>query len=220
MLETTIRAIDDRADIEWKYARSKLYMEYIRDGKNIFSGIFIFVFLGNALPVPLNILPSPTSMIEFFKRIKQMIICKKSSLNKEDKSSVKHTEGHFLHINMGQVNGKSSIGSADFKNEKIFNRKHTMTYNENLTYKMVIERVIRRFLLYYNDNHIGLNEVKDGSEFREVKNDIISFRFEVSHQIDLLEEMQNSLIDSINTLNENMDECFDIKSIKNYLNKP
>jgi hypothetical protein len=36
MLEKTIENIDDRADIEWKFARSKLYMKYIRDGKNRF----------------------------------------------------------------------------------------------------------------------------------------------------------------------------------------
>ena len=34
MLEQSIDKIDDRADIEWKFARSKLYMEYIRDGKS------------------------------------------------------------------------------------------------------------------------------------------------------------------------------------------
>ena len=33
MLEESIDQIDDRADIEWKFARSKLYMEYIRQGK-------------------------------------------------------------------------------------------------------------------------------------------------------------------------------------------
>ena len=33
MLERTIEDIDDRADIEWKYARSKLYIEYVRAGK-------------------------------------------------------------------------------------------------------------------------------------------------------------------------------------------
>jgi hypothetical protein len=36
MLEGTIEKIDDRADIEWKFARSKLYMEYIRNGNNRF----------------------------------------------------------------------------------------------------------------------------------------------------------------------------------------
>jgi hypothetical protein len=34
MLEQSIDKIDDRADIEWKFARSKLYMEYIREGKS------------------------------------------------------------------------------------------------------------------------------------------------------------------------------------------
>ncbi len=32
MLEVTIWDIDASADIEWKFARSKLYMEYIRNG--------------------------------------------------------------------------------------------------------------------------------------------------------------------------------------------
>jgi hypothetical protein len=33
MMEETIDTIDDRADVEWKFARSRLYMEFIRDGK-------------------------------------------------------------------------------------------------------------------------------------------------------------------------------------------
>jgi len=34
MMEGTIDTIDDRADVEWKFARSRLYMEYVRDGKS------------------------------------------------------------------------------------------------------------------------------------------------------------------------------------------
>ena len=37
MMEETIETIDDRADVEWKFARSRLYMEYIRDGNHSFS---------------------------------------------------------------------------------------------------------------------------------------------------------------------------------------
>ena len=33
MMGKTIDTIDDRADVEWKFARSRLYMEHIRDGK-------------------------------------------------------------------------------------------------------------------------------------------------------------------------------------------
>ncbi|CAF4303111.1 unnamed protein product [Rotaria sp. Silwood2] len=35
MMGKTIDIIDDRADVEWKFARSRLYMEYIRDGDRI-----------------------------------------------------------------------------------------------------------------------------------------------------------------------------------------
>jgi len=36
MLEETIIKIDAHSDIEWKFARSRLYMQYIREGKNRF----------------------------------------------------------------------------------------------------------------------------------------------------------------------------------------
>ena len=37
MMEETIETIDDRADVEWKFARSRLYMEYIRDGNHPYT---------------------------------------------------------------------------------------------------------------------------------------------------------------------------------------
>ena len=49
MFEETIEDIDDRADIEWKFARSKLYMEFIRTGKTRFSVV-------HSSPIVLNIL--------------------------------------------------------------------------------------------------------------------------------------------------------------------
>lgn len=38
----------DAADVEWKFARSKLYLSYFREGLT--------------LPVPFNILPSPKAI--------------------------------------------------------------------------------------------------------------------------------------------------------------
>lgn len=72
MLEETIDEIDDRADIEWEFARSKLYMEYIRDGKfdlQTKQKSFIRFDLGNSLPVPLNIIPSPASIIRLYEQM-------------------------------------------------------------------------------------------------------------------------------------------------------
>ena len=37
MMSKSYETIEEHADVEWKFARSKLYMEYIKDGKTIFS---------------------------------------------------------------------------------------------------------------------------------------------------------------------------------------
>ena len=61
-----------------------------------------------------------------------------------------------------------------FKNEKIFDRRTSYVIHETLTYKIVIERIVKRFLLYYKHKHSGLDEDKDGFEFKEIKNDYFS----------------------------------------------
>ena len=225
MLEETIEEIDDRADIEWKFARSKLYMEYIREGHNRFLFLMIlivFIFLGNTLPVPLNLCPSPTSIANVFHRIKRLIISNQSSHTNE-KINVKEKKAeNLLHINMGRIvnnvnNHKS--GAHESQKEKVFNRKRSFAINnEKLTYKVVIERIVKRFLLYYKNSHIGLEDEKDKSEFREVKNDIASFRFEVSYQIDILEETTSTILQSMNKFDENLNGYFDVEQMKQHLN--
>lgn len=44
------------SDIEWKFSRSKLFMEYIEDG--------------STLPVPLNLIPTPKSVMLLFRQAK------------------------------------------------------------------------------------------------------------------------------------------------------
>ena len=46
--------LQHHSDIEWKFARSKLYMEYIKEGFT--------------LPVPLNLLPTPVSTYNSIKK--------------------------------------------------------------------------------------------------------------------------------------------------------
>ena len=55
MMTTSYRDIESRADIEWKYARSRLWMTYIEDG--------------STLPPPLNLLPSVKWLIRFLASI-------------------------------------------------------------------------------------------------------------------------------------------------------
>ncbi|KAM5224662.1 LOW QUALITY PROTEIN: short transient receptor potential channel 2-like [Hipposideros larvatus] len=60
MITNSFQKIEDDADVEWKFARSKLYLSYFREGLT--------------LPVPFNILPSPKAVF-YFLRIFLFICC-------------------------------------------------------------------------------------------------------------------------------------------------
>jgi hypothetical protein len=51
------------SDIEWKFAKSKLYMEYIKQGFT--------------LPVPLNLIPTPLDTFHFIKSIIKKVLNRK-----------------------------------------------------------------------------------------------------------------------------------------------
>ncbi|CAF3685962.1 unnamed protein product [Adineta steineri] len=211
MLEKTIEDIDDRADIEWKFARSKLYMEYIRDG--------------DALPVPLNIFPSPTSIIKFVNRIKQMIIMKKFIQNESTKKTTGIKSEYSLHLNITNNHNNNNDNSVDddpesvsFNNEHILKRKQSYVSNKTLTYKIVIERVIKRFLLYYKDPRLGLTETSDAFQVKEIKNDISSLHYELSNVIDEVDDMCSSLIQPMNKFNQDLSKCFNFEQIQQHLN--
>ncbi|XP_073719224.1 short transient receptor potential channel 2 [Misgurnus anguillicaudatus] len=61
MISNSFQKIEDDADVEWKFARSKLYLSYFREGLT--------------MPVPFNIIPSPKSLFYFIRNIFQKICC-------------------------------------------------------------------------------------------------------------------------------------------------
>ncbi|KAB1272937.1 Short transient receptor potential channel 2 [Camelus dromedarius] len=61
MITNSFQKIEDDADVEWKFARSKLYLSYFREGLT--------------LPVPFNILPSPKAIFYLLRRIFRFICC-------------------------------------------------------------------------------------------------------------------------------------------------
>uniref|UniRef100_A0A672L4P5 Transient receptor potential cation channel subfamily C member 2a n=1 Tax=Sinocyclocheilus grahami TaxID=75366 RepID=A0A672L4P5_SINGR len=61
MISNSFQRIEDDADVEWKFARSKLYLSYIREGLT--------------MPVPFNIIPSPKAPFYTLRSICQMICC-------------------------------------------------------------------------------------------------------------------------------------------------
>ncbi|XP_053702837.1 short transient receptor potential channel 2-like [Synchiropus splendidus] len=61
MITNSFQKIEDDADVEWKFARSKLYLSYFREGLT--------------MPVPFNIIPSPKAVFYIFRGIFRRICC-------------------------------------------------------------------------------------------------------------------------------------------------
>jgi hypothetical protein len=146
-----------------------------------------------------------------------MIALKKFSWSHENKNSVKNEDRYSIHLNLTRgINHNTE--SDGFKNQTIFKRKQSHVSIESLTYKIVIERVVKRFLLYYKDPRINLNDAKNISELKEIRNDVSSFRSEISNGIDEIDDMRASLTQSMSKFNEKLNGCFDLKQIQQHLN--
>uniref|UniRef100_A0A674IDV9 Transient receptor ion channel domain-containing protein n=1 Tax=Terrapene triunguis TaxID=2587831 RepID=A0A674IDV9_9SAUR len=63
MITNSFQKIEDDADVEWKFARSKLYLSYFREGLT--------------LPVPFNVIPTPKSLFYSVRGIVRFVCCSK-----------------------------------------------------------------------------------------------------------------------------------------------
>ncbi|XP_072550856.1 short transient receptor potential channel 6 [Salminus brasiliensis] len=60
MINSSFQEIEDDADVEWKFARAKLWFSYFEEG--------------GTLPVPFNLVPSPKSVVSLASKIKQLLL--------------------------------------------------------------------------------------------------------------------------------------------------
>ncbi|XP_041920288.1 short transient receptor potential channel 4-like isoform X1 [Alosa sapidissima] len=131
MMNNSYQHIADHADIEWKFARTKLWMSYFEEG--------------GTLPPPFNIIPSPKSGWYFIQWIRRNIFKKRDKLTE--------TFG--------------SLGRKAAENVRI---KHQ--------YQEVLRSLVKRYvaaMIRDAKTEEGLTE----ENFKELKQDISSFRYEV-----------------------------------------
>ncbi|XP_069826045.1 short transient receptor potential channel 4-like isoform X2 [Dendropsophus ebraccatus] len=132
MMNNSYQLIADHADIEWKFARTKLWMSYFEEG--------------GTLPTPFNIIPSPKTLWYLCKWVQKQI-CKKYTKKKPE-----------------------SFGALGRRAADNF-RKHNQ-------YQEVMRNLVKRYvaaMIRDAKTEEGLTE----ENFKELKQDISSFRFEV-----------------------------------------
>ncbi|XP_036005488.1 short transient receptor potential channel 4b [Fundulus heteroclitus] len=132
MMNNSYQHIADHADIEWKFARTKLWISYFEEG--------------GTLPSPFNIIPSPKSVYYLLKWIKSNVF-KKSSRKSFDTFE--------------------SLGLRAAENVRL-----------NREYQEVLKSLVKRYvaaMIRDAKTEEGLTE----ENFKELKQDISSFRYEV-----------------------------------------
>ncbi|KFW80041.1 Short transient receptor potential channel 6, partial [Manacus vitellinus] len=168
MINSSFQEIEDDADVEWKFARAKLWFSYFEEGRT--------------LPVPFNLVPSPKSLLYLLIRIKKCIskpfLCQKKNfqedaeMNKSDVSTLLWSLGHV------RSRKQSSIRSSDEIHLNSLN-------NPPRQYQKIMKRLIKRYVLKAQIDKES-DEVNEG-ELKEIKQDISSLRYEL-----LEEKSQNS----------------------------
>ncbi|XP_007424795.1 short transient receptor potential channel 7 [Python bivittatus] len=152
MINNSYQEIEEDADVEWKFARAKLWLSYFDEGRT--------------LPAPFNLVPSPKSFYYLIMRIKMCLIklCKSKAKNCEN-----DLEMGMLNSKLRKVRFESSTPKSDFTLKN--------AYNKPTRYQKIMKRLIKRYVLKAQVDREN-DEVNEG-ELKEIKQDISSLRYEL-----------------------------------------
>ncbi|XP_033615888.1 short transient receptor potential channel 3 isoform X1 [Fukomys damarensis] len=150
MINSSYQEIEDDSDVEWKFARSKLWLSYFDDGKT--------------LPPPFSLVPSPKSFVYFIMRIINFSKCRRRRLQKD--------------LEMGMGNSKSRLNLFTQSNSRVFeSHSFNSILNQPTRYQQIMKRLIKRYVLKAQVDKEN-DEVNEG-ELKEIKQDISSLRYEL-----------------------------------------
>ncbi|XP_043851591.1 short transient receptor potential channel 6 isoform X2 [Dromiciops gliroides] len=118
MINNSFQEIEDDADVEWKFARAKLWFSYFEEGRT--------------LPVPFNLVPSPKSLFYLLLKLKKWI----------SELFWGHKNGFEEDAEMNKLghSKQSSIRSSEDLHLNSFN-------NPPRQYQKIMKRLIKRYVL-------------------------------------------------------------------------
>ncbi|KAK0137199.1 Short transient receptor potential channel 7 [Merluccius polli] len=180
MINSSYQEIEEDADVEWKFARAKLWLSYFDEGRT--------------LPVPFNLVPSPKSFYYLVLRIKAGLVrlCKANSgrhdnevemgmLNSRQKRGVCAPETHQAPHQIPAIITSVSLCSPPLSSHRL---SPLVPSPSSRLWQKIMKRLIKRYVLKAQVDREN-DEVNEG-ELKEIKQDISSLRYE------LLEEKSQS----------------------------
>uniref|UniRef100_A0A3P9PKC0 Transient receptor potential cation channel, subfamily C, member 6b n=1 Tax=Poecilia reticulata TaxID=8081 RepID=A0A3P9PKC0_POERE len=168
MFNSSFQEIEDDADVEWKFARAKLWFSYFEHG--------------STLPVPFNLVPSPKSVVSFLLGIKTLIgssrKSKENSNNDMDRKNVRHLLQNDVRITICLMSNSTLVLLWVYR-----------------CYNKVMNCLIKRYIFKAQRDKDN-DEVNEG-ELREIKQDISSLRYELlergNHDLNTLADLVRQL---------------------------
>lgn len=154
--------------MEWKFARSRLYMEFIKDG--------------STLPVPFNIIPSPKSFLYIIKhiakncktiKVPKTLLLRKQSTGSRNSGKMSLNDGHAF-----QMTTAVTLDEENCDDEKLLETALKLQPDRR-SYDKVIKRVVKRFI-FDNLNSASVNSEGNnvGGELDDVKRGVTSMQEE------------------------------------------
>uniref|UniRef100_A0A672S3L0 Transient receptor potential cation channel subfamily C member 7 n=1 Tax=Sinocyclocheilus grahami TaxID=75366 RepID=A0A672S3L0_SINGR len=153
MINNSYQEIEEDADVEWKFARAKLWLSYFEEGRT--------------LPAPFNLVPTPKSFYYLIIRVKSCLIrlCKGKG----------HRHDNELEMGMLNSRPKTDHHRANLRSREENTIKKPI---KNPTrYQKIMKRLIKRYVLKAQVDREN-DEVNEG-ELKEIKQDISSLRYEL-----------------------------------------
>ncbi|KAG8511224.1 Short transient receptor potential channel 3 [Galemys pyrenaicus] len=161
MINSSYQEIEDDSDVEWKFARSKLWLSYFDDGKT--------------LPPPFSLVPSPKSFVYLVLRLAGLCRCRRGRLQKD--------------VELGIGGSKSRVSAETSRppdlslnlftqsNSRVFESHSFNSILSQPTRYQIMKRLIKRYVLKAQVDKEN-DEVNEG-ELKEIKQDISSLRYEL-----------------------------------------
>nr|XP_015205154.1 PREDICTED: short transient receptor potential channel 7 isoform X2 [Lepisosteus oculatus] len=153
MINNSYQEIEEDADVEWKFARAKLWLSYFDEGRT--------------LPAPFNLVPSPKSFY-------YLILHTKSCLIRLCKAKAKKSDSD---VEMGMLNSKPKPDRYKSSSRTLDSFGVKKPIKNPTRYQKIMKRLIKRYVLKAQVDREN-DEVNEG-ELKEIKQDISSLRYEL-----------------------------------------
>ncbi|KAJ8281425.1 hypothetical protein GJAV_G00067540 [Gymnothorax javanicus] len=174
MINSSYQEIEDDSDLEWKFARSKLWLSYFDTGKT--------------LPPPYSLMPTPKSFLQCARKLSGMFRCRTPRLRKD--------------MELGADSAKSKLNLFSQSNLRIAeSQSFNSIMHQPSRHQQIMKRLLKRYVLKAQVDKEN-DEVNEG-ELKEIKQDISSLRYELledkSHATEELAQLVHKLDDKLKT---------------------